>query len=434
MPDDKAVQKVDKAIMVSEVVSPFAYQMGQFLTYMPNPDFLLYETGHTMHIYREMMIDARIKSLVEIRINEILDYPFYLLPGDNTPEAQRIADDVGNIFIRRLNIYQELKEILSALKFGFSFSEVIWQINEQGRYIPQALKARRQERFGFKPDGTPVLLDYGMAELSEPYKFIVHRHDSDAENPYGTSVLQACYWPWIFKKAGWRFWLTASEKFGVPTVLALFDTDDEEKARERARMLAEMLSGIQNDAAVALANVKEVTTLEVKGDLSAFDKLITACDTQFAYAVAGQSLASNEAKFGTQALGKVQETKGKKITSGDARLLAYTLSNTIIAWMTELNFGTAAPKPYLEFDLEEYASWEIVKDAMNMGLPVSKRSLYTRYNVPKPVDDADAFIAVSPVSSGKVDSLALSDDSKKKALTGDPAGLPYKPMRRYLRI
>ncbi len=111
----------------------------------------------------------------------------------------------------------------------------------------------------------------------------------------------------------------------------------------------------------------------------------------------------------------MQETKGKKITAGDARQLAYTLSNTIIAWIAELNYGAAAPKPYMEFDLEEYASWDIVRDAMEMGLPVSRRSLYNRYNIPKPVDDTDVFIAVSsPTRKDRIDNLALADDPKKK--------------------
>lgn len=384
----------DKAVLAAEVISPFAAKLGAFTELMPNPDDLLQDTGQTFEIYKKMKLDARISSLLDIRKADILNYPFYLTPGDDTPQAKEITDFAAKT-IKALNLYQEMKELLSALDFGFSLSEVIWQLQE-GIWKPVAMKNRKAERFMFRPDGTPVLLVQGQKKiLNEPYKYIVHRHNSEAENPYGNSVLKQCYWPWMFKKAGWRFWLTAAEKFGVPTVLALFETDDEEKARERAKMLAEMLSGIQSDAAVAIANVKEVDTLEVKGDLSSFKTLIEACDVQISYAVTGQSLASGEGQYGTRAQAEVHENMKKTLTAGDAKQLAYTLNKTLIAWMVELNFGTDAPKPSLEFDIDDYASWDIVKDAIDRGVPVSQSALYAKYNIPKPANDKDIFI-ISP--------------------------------------
>ena len=301
---DNNKKTADKAVLAAEVISPLAAKLAAFTEFMPNPDDLLSDTGQTLEIYEKMKLDARISSLLDIRKADILNYPYYLVPGDDNPQAQKITDFVGKT-IKALNLYQEMKELLSALDFGFSLSEVIWSL--QDTWKPVALKNRKAERFMFKPDGTPVLLNQSQKTvLDEHYKYIVHRHNSGAENPYGNSVLKQCYWPWVFKKAGWRFWLTAAEKFGVPTVLALFETDDEDKARERAKMLAEMLSGIQSDAAVALANVKEVDTLEVKGDLTSFKTLIEACDAQISYAITGQSLASSEGQYGTRSQAEVQ--------------------------------------------------------------------------------------------------------------------------------
>jgi phage gp29-like protein len=410
-----AEDKKDKAVLAAEVISPFAAKLGAFTEYMPNPDELLQDIGQTLEIYEKMKLDARISSLLDIRKADVLNYPYYLVPGDDTPQAQEISDFAGKT-IKALNLYQEMKEFLSALDLGFSLSEVIWSLQD-GKWRPVALKNRKAERFMFQPDGTPVLLNQGQkTPLDEPYKYIVHTHNSGAENPYGNAVLKQCYWPWIFKKAGWRFWLTAAEKFGVPTVLALFETDDEDKARERAKMLAEMLSGIQSDAAVALANVKEVTTLEVKGDLSSFKTLIEACDVQISYAITGQSLASGEGQYGTRAQAEVHEGQLDSLTGGDAKQLAYTLNKTLIAWIVELNYGPDAPKPILEFDTDDYASWEIVKDAIDRGVPISQSALYTKYNIPKPANDKDIFIispdfrkADSSNSSNSSSSLNMSD-------------------------
>lgn len=409
MPDEN--KAIDKHVLVGEVISPFAAKLGAFIDYMPNPDELLEETGQQLEVYRKMLLDARIFSLLDMRKTEVLNYPYYLMPGDDSPKARKIKDFTAQM-IKNLNLYQEMKELLSALDFGFAVSEVVWSVQNDGKWSVVALKNRKAERFQFRPDGTPVVVDgWQKRPLEEPYKYIVHRHNAGAENPYGSSVLKAAYWPWIFKKAGWRFWLTAAEKFGVPTVLALFDTDDEEKARERAKMLAEMLSGIQSDAAVALANVKEVTTLEVKGDLSFFKVLIDACDVQISYAITGQSLATGEGHYGTRAQAEIHEHRQKTLTAGDAKMLAYTLNKTLIAWIVELNFGLNVPKPTLEFDTDDYASWEIVKDAIDRGIPISRNALYTKYNIPRPGDDNDVFI-ISPEFKKSVRATAeLSDNS-----------------------
>jgi len=396
-----------------EIISPVASYFGKFLTYMPNPDLLLEETGETLEIYHKMLLDARISSLLGLRKTTVLNFPFHLKPGDETPKAKEIADFVDSC-LERLNCYQEFKELLSALEFGFAVSEVIWEL-KNGYWISKALKSRKQERFGFRPDGTAVLIVDPVKPLrllNDPYKFIIHRHSPQAENPYGNSVLKQCYWPWMFKKAGFRFWMTAAEKFGVPTVLAIFETDDEDKARARAQMLTEALSNIQNDAAIALANIKDVDTLEVKGDLADFKVLIDCCNNEISYALTGQSLATAESKYGTKAQAEVHEKMLKKFAMGDAKELAWTLNRTLISWITELNFGKDAPVPILEFELDEYASWEIVKDAMDRGVSVSKQALYTKYNIPEPINMEDAFVSAK--------GLNLSDDIKKKTFLSRP--------------
>ena len=365
---------------------------------MPNPDLLLEETGETIEIYRKMLLDARISSLLELRKTMVLNFPFHLKPGDETQKAKEIADFVSKC-LERLNCYQEFKELLSALEFGFAVSEVIWEL-KNGYWIPKALKSRKQERFGFRPDGTAVLIVDPLKPLrllNEPYKFIIHRHSPQAENPYGNSVLKQCYWPWMFKRAGFRFWMTAAEKFGVPTVLAIFETDDEDKAR--AQMLAEALSSIQNDAAVALANIKHVDTLEVKGRLSDFKVLIDCCNNEISYALTGQSLATAESKYGTKAQAEVHEEMLKRSAMGDAKELAWVLNRTLISWIVELNFGKDAPVPIFEFELDR-------------GVPVSRQALYTKYNIPEPINTEDAFVSTK--------GLNLSDDIKKKTFLSRP--------------
>lgn len=391
-----------KKRLTAEVISPQEH-LHTFLSYMPNPDRILRDTGESMDTYREMLLDGRLRSLLKLRKTSVLNYPWRLTAGE--PAAEPIADRVRD-FLDNRNLYHEMLEMLSAIELGYSVTEVVWELRE-GWWVPAKLKGRKQERFRFSPAGGLVYLSpSGDRPLEETYKFIVHRHDPPAENPYGDAVLKQCYWPWRFKKAGWRFWMTVAEKFGVPTVLAIFETADEGEAAERATMLAESLAGIQGDAAVGLANVKSVQALEMRGNVGDFRSLIDAANTELSYAITGQSLATGEAEYGTRSQGEVHETVLREFVKSDARALAHTIQETLIEWMVDLNFGPDAPRPRFSFELEDYAPWSTVKEAIEVGVPVSRGDLYDRYGLPRPKDEEDAYLAAPQPLGG---SPVLSD-------------------------
>jgi phage gp29-like protein len=272
---------------------------------------------------------------------------------------------------------------------------------------------RKPERFGFDAEGRLKHRDSDgtMVDLySQAYKWLVWRHDKDPENPYGTSVLKACYWAWKFKKAGLEFWLMATEKFAVPSILALFDASgDEETIRQRAENLAKMLNGVSSGSGAALANVKSATVISADGKLSEFKALTDWCDTQFAYAIVYSSLAVQEAENGTRAQAEVHADTFLAATKEICRDLEEVLQQ-VVDWIVELNFGPGEMAPKVAFDLAEYASWAVIKDAIDSGLPISLSALYDRYGIPKPTDDGDSFLRApsSPLSN-------FSDDEKKKS-------------------
>lgn len=411
----------NKRQLTAELIQP--RQFHGFLDYMPNPDELLTQTGEEIGVYRSMLLDGRIKSLLTLRKTSVLNNPWRIVPDEKGSEE--IAVRISEVLKRR-NLYHEMLEMLSALEMGYSVTEVIWELKD-GWWMPARLKSRKQERFRFSPRGEIIYRGpYGDQKLAAPYKFIVHRHDPAPENPYGEPVLKQCYWPWKFKRAGWRFWLTVAEKFGVPTVLALFETSDEDEARRRAAALAESLSGIQGDAAVGLANVQSVQAMEMKGDVSAFRSLIDAANTELSYAITGQSLATGEAEYGTRAQGSVHEGMMDELERSDARALAHTIQETLIDWIVELNWGTDAPRPVFEFELEDYANWEIVKGAIERGVPVSRDDLYNRYGIPRPKSEDDSFVVErsGPGGAGGT-GLELSEP-----IQGERDGF-FLPTRRY---
>lgn len=360
----------------------------RFLSYMPNPDDVASGTWDSYGTYRKMRTDPRVKSLLGKLKNAALNFPLLIEQGNS---ASRVYSFVRGIPLFT-NMTRKNKRILSALDYGFSVSELVWA-EQGGRMIPENFITRRPERFYFSADWRTFLRQDGQSkELDQNYKWLIYRHDPDDENPYGTSVLRCVYWAWMFKQAGYDFWLQATEKFSVKSIVALFDMDgSEDTINARASSIAQMLMGIQSGSAAAVGNVSTISDVGMSGDLSHFRELVDACDVQISYGLTGQSIATSTTNGGSLALGEVQAD----LLYEESKAIALELQGVlqkIIDWTVELNFGKGTPAPQIVFDVERRASFEQVMQAVDRKIPLSRSALYSYYALPEPADENDAFI------------------------------------------
>jgi hypothetical protein len=164
----------------------------------------------------------------------------------------------------------------------------------------------------------------------------------------------------MFKRAGYEFWLQATEKFSVKTILAIFKSDgDEPKLQERAAVVAAQLMSISSGSAAAVGNVDSIHELGMSGDLAGFASLVDACDTQISYGLTGQTVATSKTEGGSLALGEVQADLFYEDAKGIA-LEGQALVQKIINWAVELNGYTGITPPAAEVDAERRASFEQV--------------------------------------------------------------------------
>lgn len=419
-------EKINKTNLTARVIKVDS-AMSSFMGYMPNPDEVLQNTGQAVGVYREMKTDPRIKSLLSVAKAGILGYAPLLEKDEAEDKVYSICEKA----IDKVPVYEVVKRLLSAIDYGYSAVEVVWE-NQGGWWLPADVVLRKPERFSFSADGRLKHTQEGkLIDLySQEYKWLVFRYDKDAENPYGTSALKACYWPWKFKKAGIEFWLMAAEKFAVPSILALFDTSEpEDKIRERALELSELLSSVQSGSGAALANIKDTKVLTANDAISEFKTLMDWCDTQIAYGIVGQSLSVQEAEHGTRAQAEVHAGTLASLGQNTCRELESPVQR-LINWVVELNFGPHAIPPRFRFDLEAYATWQEVRDAIDRGIPVSTSALYSRYGLPEPSDEKDQFlkdggsvvqgesISQGGISQGESIIQPGSDNIQKTALNG----------------
>lgn len=361
--------------------------------------------------YNDMLTDARIGSLVENRQDKILRLDMGQVDSDDEAinEAYRIAIDYNKI--QKLGL-----QLLNALPYGFAISEVIWK-REEGLlvpcdFVPVPRQLVRFERIDSN-EAVPVLIT-SHESLTLPYKFIIHKNDRGTGSVEGLSILRQVYWPWQFKKLGFKFWTMAAQRIGVPSILALFETKTDIEAQKRANLLADILHQVRSGSSLALGNVKDVKYLNAEGAIKDFDTLINTCNTEISYGLTGQSLTTNEAQYGTRANAVLHDDTFAAVVTKDAQVLQSSIQ-VLYDWFCELNFPGSKPLEF-EIDAGESAPWEMITKAVELGIPVSKRALYNRHKIPEPENEQDSFVSSFNSMQGN-DTEEFSDSVKKKALS-----------------
>lgn len=374
-----------------------------FLSYMPNPDDIVSGSINSYGTYRKMLSDPKIKSSLGKIKSGALNFPLNIVQDES---EEKVYEFVRKLPIFR-NMHKKNRRMLSALNYGFSVSELIWELQDN-KWIPSNFITRRPERFYFNSDWELFLQQNGVkTRLDQDYKWLVFQHEPDDENPYGTSMLKCVYWAWMFKQAGYDFWVQATEKFSVKTLIALFEAEgDENKIAERANGIAEMLMGIQSGSTAAVGNIKELKDVGMNGELAGFKELVEACDLQISYGLTGQAVATNATNGGSLALGQVQA----ELLYEDCKCIALELQSVlqqIIDWTVELNFGPGMKAPQIQYAVDRRATFEQLMNAIDRKIPVSKSSLYSYYGLPEPGNDEDSFVMETGAE------ITLSDSNPK---------------------
>lgn len=380
--------------------------------YLPNPSDMIRRSPRGLKTFDDMIKDSRIVGLFYDRRNATQNLTMSLADTGNKKIDEYASQYLKEKQLRKLSNYL----LTDALKYGFRPAEIVWEKNGQWLF-PDTLIGHDINCYRFDADGgLHYIGPYGNVACNQPYKWMIHRTEGDRyNNPYGVPYMEAAYWPWQFKRMGWEYWLTATERFAVPSIIALFEQSSEEKAQEIAVTLVDLIAQINSGSSGALANVKDLKQIDMGGKVSDFDQLISACDLQISYAMTAQALANSVSVTGTQALGTVQQDTKMDFYENDSRALAYTMQK-LIDMVIEVNFGPGTEVPEFTYDTGNYAPFANVMTAIDHGVPVSKKALYTRYNLPEPEGEEDVFKregqAVPPLGAF---SFADMGDAKKKA-------------------
>jgi phage gp29-like protein len=330
-----------------------------FYNYFPDPDQVLLKLGQNSGVYREMLVDSHIGGSLLQRKSKTKQRSIVFLPGDETPQAEaaRVLCESQIMAIPRLR--NVVSEILNAPFFGASYLELYFDRlppegdkRPAGEIVLKDIKEKPFEWFAYDKDGTLGIKDQLSATFTirplPSWKFVAVIYDGSYANPYGDRVCKRVYWPWIFKKGGFRFWAEFIEKYGMPFLFGKLPPKASDE--DVASFHEDLYNMVRNGVVVARTEPDgtKIDVIETTGRASSADAYLrykNALNIEISKAILGETLTIENSETGSQAATEIHKEMLKDIQDEDRVLVEWALSE-IARRITSYNFPPEVPSPF----------------------------------------------------------------------------------------
>ena len=340
------VEKSDE--LLKEVSNKYYVMNEDFMSFLPHTDEVLRKAGVSIDVYLEMTKDPQIIAVAQKRKRYIQSYA-YEIDAEDEKIKQFVSDVIGN-----LNMVKIIDGLFLGVEVGYAVLELIWEIDNDGKFIIKDVKKRNPLRFQFTKSGQLAYPDTQTRIFkTAPYgKFVIYTHEpTDDSNLYGNALNGACFWYWSFKKKGWGFWLNVIQKYGLPPLIYKADQtglDDDDLNKKTGQ-----LSAVQSGASIVIDEQEDIKAIDIKADKESFEKFIQLADEQIAKVYLGTTALSESSKYGTYANSQVQQEGLENIVIGDLKGFQNAIRQYIIKPLIKFNFGDNAEIPTIIFKKEE---------------------------------------------------------------------------------
>jgi len=285
--------------------------------------------------FRQMMNDPEVSSSVRTLVKMALADGVQLQPAaGGRPVSNESADyaqasEVAGFCQRNLlGLRKPLEESLEgivegALTYGHKTAEITWKLAEsgvdRGKLILDRIAQKDYRTLDFVVDAYWNLR--GFLPRNAQTRDVIPRekffhlalHEED-EDPRGRSSIRAIYTAWQFKCMTWPEYKRWLDNCALPSIVGktapkqpgdvrrdAAGHPDGSKPLSAAEAMRDALLGLKNASVAVLPNGAEVDQLEVVGEGAGFERSINIADSQISKGILYQTLATNEAQFGTRA-------------------------------------------------------------------------------------------------------------------------------------
>lgn len=203
------------------------FPQSMFTAY--NPSVLVTRKG--LAVFDEMRRDDQIKAALKFKKHAVLATGWEVVSPEGKPpdwEVTKFVNDQLNLMAGTLT--GSIIEIMTALDYGFSVTEIILKQTDDNKIGLAALKTRDPHSFNFVtdefgnllPDGVQQETPTGIKNMPEN-KFVIYSYQKEFGNPYGTSDLESAYRAWWTKDNSYKWLAMYLERFGIPPLFMFYD-------------------------------------------------------------------------------------------------------------------------------------------------------------------------------------------------------------------
>lgn len=383
-----------------------------FMHYLPNPDPVLKKMGKDISAYREILSDSHVGGCVRRRKAAIKGLEWRI-----TPTGNEKTDEILTALFDRLLMSQIISEILDATLFGYQALEVQWE-SDNGLLLPEAITGKPQEWFVFDEENQLKLRtkEHRDGEFIPPYRMLLATQNATYTNPYGLGDLSLCFWAATFKKAGFKYWLEFTEKYGSPWLVGKHPRqaqvhEIEDLLDSMEAMLGTAVAAIPDDSAIGL-----VEGADKSGSSEAFDNFIKYCKSEIAIALLGQNQTTEAEANRASATAGLEVTKD--IRNDDASLVEGVF-NQLLAWICELNFSVDTLPTFELFEQESIDKLQAERDKLltEIGVGFTEQYILRTYGfeqgdivmaeikVEAPTKDKQAVDFAEPIPQSVIETI-----------------------------
>ena len=329
-------------------------------------------------------------------------------------------------------------DLCDAIGKGISVQEILWEPRKQPdgyAILPRCTKWVHPIHYGYRAAETGIkLCPSGMGDewIDFPAnKFLIGICKAKTGHPIGGGLLRCLASFWIASNFSWEWVLNLAQMFGIPIRWATYDPT-------KANLLDDIEDMLVNMGSAGWGAFPAGTTLELKEAISkAADNpqayILEVADLMCSILILGQTLTTTVGKSGSRALGDVHADVRQDIIEYYAHWVAKMLRYQFIPALMRLNFGNNDEDPDIVPDIDEPKDGKSLAErdrilTVQMGLPVGRKWLYERHEIPMP-EEGDEIFTAKPINAG---ALAKPDENGDNpdatdGKTVQAKGLPGSP-------
>lgn len=393
-----------------------------------NPDDLV-QKGQDYNLYEDMLKDDQVSVCLQIKKDLVLSSGFDFISAEDGHED--IIEDL-NIAIcedPEWSFEEMLEEILSAYEFGFSASEKIFKLRDDGKLSLRFIKTRYPGTWIFNTDSKGNIIKYEQRgahqNIEVPKSSLIHYiNKRKYQNPYGTSDLRPAYQAWFTKKHITRWYAIFIEKAAGPIPIAKYDGSATTQAQTD---VYNAIKRFQTKTAMLIPKHFDVEFLEAKTDGEAFIKGINLFNMFIGRSLLIPDLLGfqgSETGGGAYSLGKAQMEIFFKHIRRRRELLEKVINNEIVWPIVLYNFGYVDNYPKFKFrDLSNEDTIEYTK----LWLDATKSHVYRPSQ-----EEIDHFrnIINFPISDIEMEEIEPLEDPEVKVYPTNDGGNTFKVKER----